>query len=96
MTEPYKLNSHLCRFCTFYAQGDSKIPAALFDYKNEKPDLTDFPLPLPSKKSDYTCFEKTGNIEAYLLYRALDQKENQKGNDMQSEGYPSADQQYRR
>lgn len=65
MTEPYKLNSHLCRFCTFYALGDEKIPAALLNYKNEKPDLTDFPLPLPSRKSDYTCFVKTGDIEWY-------------------------------
>ncbi len=65
MTEPYKLNSHLCRFCTFYALGDEKIPAALLDYKNEKPDLTGFPWPLPSKNSDYTCFEKAGEIEWY-------------------------------
>lgn len=65
MTEPYKLKPHLCRFCSFYQPGDEKIPAELMNYKNEKPDLTDFPYPLPSKKSSYTCFAKTGDIEWY-------------------------------
>lgn len=65
MTEPYKLSSHLCRFCSFYPAGDEKIPSELPGFKNEKPDLTDFPLPLPSKKSDYTCFSKVGEIEWY-------------------------------
>lgn len=63
MTMPYKLKSHLCRFCTFYKSGDSKIPAELLSFKNEKPNLEGFPYPLPSKKSDYTCCAKTGDIE---------------------------------
>lgn len=63
MTVPYKLNSHLCRFCSFYPSGSKEIPLELINYKNEKPDLTGFPLPLPSKKSSYTCCAKTGNIE---------------------------------
>ncbi len=65
MKKPYKLKSHLCRFCTFYSAGDEKIPAELLNYKNEKPDLEGFAYPLPSKKSDYTCFAKTGEIEWY-------------------------------
>ena len=65
MIKPYKLKSHLCRFCTFYQAGDEKIPHALLETKNEKPDLEGFAYPLPSKKSDYTCFTKTGEIEWY-------------------------------
>ncbi len=65
MTKPYKLSSHLCRFSSFYQLGDDKIPAELMNYKNDKPNLTDFPLPLPSKKSTYTCCVKTGEIEWY-------------------------------
>lgn len=63
MIKPYKLKSHLCRFCTFYQTGDSKIPPELFEYKNEKPCLEGFAYPLPSKKSEYTCCVKTGDIE---------------------------------
>ncbi len=65
MSLPYKLKKHLCRFCSFYNLGDERIPAELIGFKNEKPDLTDFTYPLPSKKSDYTCFAKTGDIEWY-------------------------------
>ncbi len=48
------------------------------------------------QKEAWQCFEKTGSIEAYLLYRAVEQKENEKGYDMQSQGHPSSDQQHRR
>ncbi len=65
MTKPYKLKAHLCRFCSFYQQGSQEIPAELINHKTEKPDLTDFPYPLPSKKSSYTCFAKTGEVEWY-------------------------------
>lgn len=65
MIKPYKLKSHLCRFCTFYQAGDEKIPYALLKTENEKPNLEGFAYPLPSKKSDYTCFVKTGEIEWY-------------------------------
>lgn len=63
MIKPYKLKSHLCRFCTLYPSGDAKIPAGLNEIKNEKPDLEGFPYPLPSKKSDYTCCAFTGDIQ---------------------------------
>ncbi len=63
MKKPYKLKPHVCRFCSLYSLDDKRIPAELFDFKNEKPVLTGFPYPLPSKKSDYTCCAKTGDIE---------------------------------
>ena len=63
MVMPYKLESHVCRFCSLYPSGDSKIPEELLNYKNDKPDLTDFPYPLPSKKSEYTCCAETGEIK---------------------------------
>lgn len=44
------------------------------------------------ERQAWLCFEKTGSIEAYLLYHALEQKEKEKGYDMQSQGHPSADQ----
>jgi hypothetical protein len=63
--KPYTLKPHLCRFCKFYNAGDSKIPAELLNCKSEVPSLEGFPYPLPSKKSDYTCFAKTGDVEWY-------------------------------
>ncbi len=63
MIMPYKLESHLCRYCDLYSLNDSKIPTELFSYKNENPDLEGFPYPLPSKKSQYTCYAKAGDIE---------------------------------
>lgn len=71
MTKPYKLKSHLCRFCTFYQTGDAGIPSELLSFKNEKPNLEGFPLPLPSKKSDYTCCAKTGEIEWFGAVNGL-------------------------
>ncbi len=65
MSLPYKLKNHLCRFCSIYNSGDERIPAELMSFVNEKPDLSDFPYPLPSKKSDYTCFAVTNGIEWY-------------------------------
>lgn len=63
MITPYKLKSHLCRYCTFYQLGDNAIPDGLESFKNEVPSFEGFPYPLPSKKSDYTCCAKTGDIE---------------------------------
>ncbi len=57
--KPYILKRHLNRVPTFYEIDSPEIPKALFDAECVKPDLTDFPLPLPSKKKDYTCFVKT-------------------------------------
>ncbi len=65
MSLPYKLQNHLCRFCSIYKLGDEKIPSELMSISNEKPDLNGFPYPLPSKKSEYTCAAVTGEIEWY-------------------------------
>lgn len=65
MFKPYKLKDHICRFCKIYSFDDSAVPATLFEANAVKPDLTGFPYPLPSKKSDYSCFVKAGNIEWY-------------------------------
>ncbi|MCL2507900.1 MAG: hypothetical protein FWF05_01855 [Oscillospiraceae bacterium] len=55
MKEPYVLTARPCRFCGIYGAGDPQIPAELYSGQSEAPDLSGFPLPLPSKKSDYTC-----------------------------------------
>lgn len=59
MTKKIKLKNHLNRYRTFYELTDSRIPQELFTAKNEKPQLEDFPYPLPSKKSDYTVTAST-------------------------------------
>lgn len=71
MIKPYKLKEHLCRFCTFYPADDEKVPKELFSFKNEKPDLSDFPFPLPSKKSEYTCCASVGDIQWLGAYNGL-------------------------
>ena len=61
----YKLKDHLCRFCKFYSADDKAVPAELFEVKSEAPDLSGFRYPLPSKKSDYTCFSECNGIIWY-------------------------------
>lgn len=56
MNKPYKLKSHLCRSCRFFALDDPAVPAELLTAVSAAPDLSNFAYPLPSKKSDYTCF----------------------------------------
>ncbi len=56
--KPYILKRHLNRVPVFYETHSPEVPKELFEAESVKPDLTDFPLPLPSKKSDYTCFVK--------------------------------------
>lgn len=63
MTKPYKLKSHLCRFCKIFALDDKNIPSELLTFKNYRPDLSEFPYPLPSKKSDYICCAETDGIK---------------------------------
>ena len=65
MPMPYKLKDHICRFCKMYALDDAAVPKALFEAEAVKPVLKGFPYPLPSKKADYTCSAKTGEIEWY-------------------------------
>lgn len=55
MQKPYKLKKHLCRFATVLPLYSAEIPEALFYAEAKKPNLEDFPYPLPSLLSDYTC-----------------------------------------
>lgn len=65
MKIPYELRTHLCRFCKAYSPDAPEVPAELFSFKAQAPELSDFPCPLPSKKSDYTCFARQGSIVWY-------------------------------
>ncbi len=58
---PYILRKHLTRKITFLEKNDPRIPAALFSAASETPDLSDFPYPLPSAKSEYTCSAEGDN-----------------------------------
>ncbi|MBQ7044743.1 MAG: hypothetical protein IJN78_09135, partial [Clostridia bacterium] len=59
--KPYILKPHLTRKITFMKKDDTRVPQALFETVNVAPDLKGFPYPLPSKKSDYTCFAEGNN-----------------------------------
>jgi hypothetical protein len=56
--QPYILKPHFARMSTFMTKDDARVPKALFGAQNIVPDLNGFKYPLPSKKSDYTCFAK--------------------------------------
>lgn len=56
MPAPIKLSRCLNRFAQLFPAGSPHIPEKLYDVQPQAPDLRAFPLPLPSKKSDYTCF----------------------------------------
>ena len=59
MTAPIQIKRHLNRFCELFPAGSPRIPSALYAVTPQAPDLRDFPLPLPSKKGDYTCFAES-------------------------------------
>ncbi len=56
------LKPHFVRKSTHYAPDDPRVPQFPASAQCPVPDLSDFPLPLPSKKADYTCCAKAGNI----------------------------------
>jgi len=56
---PIQLKRHLNRFSEFYPKGSKRIPRQLREAKPQAPDLSAFPLPLPSKKADYTCYAES-------------------------------------
>ncbi len=58
---PYTLKPHLTRKITVLSKNDPSVPKELFNQKSEAPCLEGFPCPLPSKKSDYTCFAEGNN-----------------------------------
>ena len=59
MPAPIQVKRHLNRLAALFPAGNPKIPAALYAAKAQAPNLSDFPLPLPSKKNDYTCFAES-------------------------------------
>ena len=58
---PYILKKHLTRRITFLNKNDPQVPAALFSAVSKTPDLSKFPYPLPSAKSEYTCSAEGDN-----------------------------------
>lgn len=71
MKNAITLGKHPVRQSTFYSKYDKNVPAALFEIKNDSPDLTDFPYPLPCKKSDYTVFAEGDGVIWYGAKRGL-------------------------
>ena len=59
MPAPIQVKRHLNRFIELFPAGNPNIPSGLYAIKAQAPDLKNFPLPLPSKKSDYTCFAES-------------------------------------
>ena len=56
MANPIKLYPQLTRVTSHFKKYDIEVPKSLLEIKPKKPDLTDFPYPLPQKKKDYTCY----------------------------------------
>lgn len=61
MAEAVKLSPQLTRVVSHFKKYDIEVPKALLETKAQKPDLADFPYPLPLKKKDYICFCETNN-----------------------------------
>ncbi len=56
MAEAIKLYPQLTRVVSHFKKFDIEVPKALLEAKPKKPELDNFPYPLPQKKKDYTCF----------------------------------------
>ncbi|MBR0535677.1 MAG: hypothetical protein IIX14_04790 [Clostridia bacterium] len=66
MPEAIKLYPQLTRVVSHFKKYDIEVPKALLSTKAQKPDLSEFPYPLPQRKKDYTCFCKgKGNVMWY-------------------------------
>ncbi|MCL2495528.1 MAG: hypothetical protein FWE98_07745, partial [Oscillospiraceae bacterium] len=66
MPAPIQIKRRLNRMIELFPGGNPNIPSQLYAIKAQAPDLANFPLPLPSKKSDYTCFaESRGGVMWY-------------------------------
>ncbi len=60
------LSKRLTRKVSHFKKYDIEVPKILLEKSPKKPDLTDFPYPLPQRKSDYTCFcEGNGGVMWY-------------------------------
>ena len=56
MTQPIKLYPRLTKVVSHFKKYDIEVPKSLLEVKAKKPDLSDFPYPLPQRKKDYTCY----------------------------------------
>lgn len=66
MNFPYVLEPHIARFVKFHEKNDPAIPQELIKTTAEKPNLDGIVYPLPSRKSEYTCFANgSGNVVWY-------------------------------
>ena len=91
MKNAITLGKHPVRQSTFYSKYDKNVPAALFEIKNDSPDLTDFPYPLPCKKSDYTVFAEGDGVIWYGAKKGLTRFEESAEFDYDRVMYFSAD-----
>ncbi len=56
MQKPIILLPRLTKSSSHYKRYDINVPKDLINKTPKKPNLEDFPYPLPQKKSEYTCF----------------------------------------
>ncbi len=61
MKKPITLPPRPTRVVSHYKRFDLEVPKELLDKRAVKPDLNNFPYPLPQKKSDYRCFDQGAN-----------------------------------
>ena len=53
MPEAIKLYPQLTRVVKHFKKFDIEVPKALLETRSQKPDLSDFPYPLPQRKKDF-------------------------------------------
>lgn len=56
MAQAIKLYPRLTKVVSHFKKYDIEVPKSLLEVRAKKPDLADFPYPLPQRKKDYTCF----------------------------------------
>ncbi len=61
MAEAVKLYPQLTRVISHFKKYDIEVPKSLLEVRPQKPDLSDFPYPLPLRKKDYSCYCETDN-----------------------------------
>ena len=61
MAEAIKLYPQLTRVVSHFKKYDLEVPKTLLSAKAVKPDLQDFPYPLPLRKKDYICSCESDN-----------------------------------
>lgn len=71
MKNAITLGRHPIRQSRFFSKYDKNVPSALFDIKNDRPDLEGFPYPLPCRKSEYTCFAEGDGVVWYGSKKGL-------------------------